>query len=293
MNEKTSQIQKTASTLFDLSEHTDVAYSHQIADLMVKKTGIEWTRMSTSDFTALPVSRFNTNQSLLAYMAEKFGPNFQIVELGAGFTPHYLNLKTKILKYIEVEFDVNSSLKKEIIGEIKPQSNDLIFISGDILNEKTWENIKDNLDPHYPVVIFSEGVIAQYFNAEQKEQISTFIKDLLKVQGSAFVLDDTLRNHPELHSNPTISEGMKRIMQQSGSNTYNAEFQTFDGEIERWKGLLPDVEVVTVEYIKSKPEMDFAVGSFKLIVCLQKPSEDLKSGLSELSLQNKNNRIWK
>lgn len=293
MNEQTSQIQKTASTLFDLSEHTDVVYSHQIADLMVKKTGIEWTRMSTSDFTALPVSRFNTNQSLLDYMSQKLGSNLQIVELGAGFTPHYLNLKTKILKYIEVEFDVNSSLKKEIIGEIKPPSNDLIFISGDILDESTWIKIKDNLDPHYPVVIFSEGVIAQYFNTEQKAQISTFIKDLLTVQGSAFVLDDTLRNHPELHNNPIIAEGMARIKQQSGSSVYNAEFQNFDSEIERWKELLSDVEIVTVEYIKSKPEMDFAVGNFKLIVCLQKPSEDLKSGLSELSLQNKNNRIWK
>lgn len=293
MKEQTSQIQKTASTLFDLSEHTDVAYSHQIADLMVKKTGIEWTKMSTNEFTALPVSRFNTNQSLLDFMSKKFGPNFQIVELGAGFTPHYLNLKTKVLKYIEVEFGVNSSLKKEIINEIKPVVDDLVFISGDILDESTWKAVKENLNPHYPVIIFSEGVIAQYFNVEQKKAVSLFIQDLLSVEGSAFVLDDTLRNHPELHSNPIITEGMKRIMQQSGSNTYNAEFQTFDGEIERWRGLLPDVEIVTVEYIKSKPEMDFAVGSFKLIVCLQKPSEDLKSGLSELSLQNKNNRIWK
>lgn len=293
MNQQILQIQKTASTLFDLSDHTDVAYSHQIADLMVKKKGIEWTKVSTDEFTALPVSRFNTNQSLFDFMSKKFGPNFQIVELGAGFTPHYLNLKTKVLKYIEVEFGVNSNLKKEIINEIKPVGDDLVFISGDILDESTWKAVKENLDPHCPVIVFSEGVIAQYFNVEQKKAVSLFIRDLLNVEGSAFVLDDTLRNHPELHSNPIIAEGMKRIMQQSGSNTYNAEFQTFDGEIERWKNLLPDIEIATVEYIKSNPKMDFAVGSFKLIVCLQKPSEDLKSGLSELSLQNKNNRIWK
>lgn len=293
MNEQTSQIQKTASTLFDLSDHTEVAYSHQIADLMVKKTGIEWPRISVNDFSAFPVSRFNTNQSILDFFSEKFGPKLQIVELGAGFTPHYLNLKTKVLKYIEVEHESNSNLKKEIINEINPLTSNLVFVSGDILEANTWEKVKGNLDLNNPVIIFSEGVVAQYFDAEQKKKVAGFVKELLTIDGSAFILDDTLRNHPELHDNPVIAEGMKRIVQKSGSNIYNAEFQTFDSEVQRWRELLPDKKVVTVEYVKSKPEMDFAVGDFKLIICLQDTQADLEEELVEVSNHNKINRIWK
>ena len=91
------KIEKTASTLFDLSYHSDVAYASQIASLVIKKTGIKWGKLSSDDFSAFPVSRFHTNKYLLDLFSKKFGSKLQIVELGAGFTPHYLNLKKKFL----------------------------------------------------------------------------------------------------------------------------------------------------------------------------------------------------
>ncbi len=293
MNDQISQIQKTASTLFDLSNHSDVAYSHQIADLMIKKIGIEWPRISIDDFSAFPVSRFNTNQSIIDLFSKKFGTRLQIIELGAGFTPHYLNLKTKVFKYVEVEYESSSNLKKEIISEINPYTPNLEFVSGDILEANTWKKVKGKLDLNNPVIIFSEGVIAPYFDTEQKNKIGDFIKELLTIDGSAFILDDTLRNHPELRDKPIIVEGMQRIINTSGSNIYNAEFQTFDREVQRWKELLPDKKVVTVDYVKSKPTMDFVISNFKMIILLQDTQVDIETELIELSKQSKVNRIWK
>ena len=293
MNDYTLSIQKTASTLFDLSDHSEVAYSRQIADLMIKKTGIEWSRVLVNDFSAFPVSRFHTNQNLLDFLSNKLGPKLQIVELGAGFTPHYLNLKNRVSKYIEVDHEDNSKLKKEIVGEIVPTTPDLVYVSGDILDIKTWENIKANLDLTNPVVIFSEGVIAQYFDVEQKKAVFNFINDLLVVDGSTFILDDTLRNHPEVHSNPIIAEGMKRVVQKSGSSVYKDEFQTFEKELNRWKEFFPNKKVVTVEYIMSKPEMDFVISTFKLIVCLEDTQGNLEPEIIKMSKLNKFNRIWK
>lgn len=293
MSDYVSKIQKTASTLFDISGHSDVMYANEIAELMVKKLGIQWPPISAENFGAFPVSRFQTTQHFLDFMCDKFGPKLQIIELGAGFTPHYLNLKGDILKYIEVDHDANSSLKKEIVHEIKPNATNLVFIGGDILDAKTWVSIKENIDTNNPVIIFSEGVVAQYFSEEQKQQLTDFMKDLLFVEGSAFVIDDTLRNHPELKDNPIISEGMSWVVQKSASKVYNAEFQTFEQEVQRWQKFLPSKEMVTIEYVNSKPEMDFALSNFKLIVCLQSKQEVVKSGLLELSRQNKTKRVWK
>ena len=293
MNDYVSKIQKTASTLFDISGHSDVLYSKEIAGLMVKKLGIQWPPISAENFGAFPVSRFHTTQGFLDFMCEKFGSKLQIIELGAGFTPHYLNLKSDVLKYIEVDHDANSSLKKDILSEIKPDASNLVFIGGDVLEASTWTKIQENIDTNNPVIIFSEGVVAQYFSKEQKQQLTDFMKDLLLVEGSAFVIDDTLRNHPELQSNPIIVDGMKWIVQKSGSKVYNAEFQTFEQEVQRWQELLPSKQIITIDYVKSKPEMDFAIDNFKLIINLQNEREDVKLGLLELSKQNKAKRVWK
>lgn len=287
-----TKIQKTASTLFDLQEHSDIVGGGEIGKLMVKKTGIEWPRISVSAFSAFPVARFHTNHSVLEFFAEKYGAKLQIIELGAGFTPHFLTLKTEIGKYIEVDLETNSELKKQIMSEI-PHKDNLVFIAGDILEESTWEKIKQEINADNPVVIFSEGVISQYFNDEQKTKIASLVKNILVADCSCIIFDDTLRNHPELHDHPLIKEGMSKIVLKSGSDIYKNNFQTFDQEVKKLKGLFVDKEVVLVDYILSKPEMDFAVSIFKLIVCIKDSNGRITSELLELSNQNKLKRIWK
>lgn len=290
--EKVLKMQKTANTLYDLQDHTGVKFCKEIASALTEKSGGgEVTRISTENFSALVVSRFLTNHRFLEFMASKYGKDLQIVELGAGFTPHYLNLTSEIGKYVEIDFDDNSRIKEEVTRKYTDGDN-IFFIAGDILSEDVWQKVKGIIDIKKPVIIFSEGVVAQYFNADQKKKISSFSKELLSAEGSCFVIDDTLRNHPELHSDPIIKEGMDRVAAESGSNVYKRESSTFEIESDRWSKLFGNA-VYKVSYVMSKPEMDFAINSFNLLICINDPRRTLESSLEELSDQNKLNRIWK
>lgn len=286
-----NKIQKTASTLFDLEEHSDFAYCKEISDELKKEIALD--KISTDHFSAFIVSRFATNQYLLDFMVQKFGENLQIIELGSGFTPHYLNLKGKVLKYIEVDFEENSSLKKIIIQKIFGKTESLKFIGGDILDEETWSLIGNEIDLSKPVFIFSEGVISQYFNVEQKQKIANFVKPLLKIEGSCFVLDDTLRNHPEFFDNQIIKEGMLKITEKSGSDIYReASSNNIEDVNYFWKQVL-NTSVFNFDYFLSKPEMDFVISNFKLVVNIVDNTGVIIKQLKDLSESIFGKRIWK
>ena len=224
-------------------------------------------------------------------MASKYGSDLQIIELGSGFTPHFLNLRSEIGKYVEIELDINSKLKEEITKKLTNKDN-IIFISGDILSADVWNKVRSVIDTTKPVLIFSEGVIAQYFTKEQKEKIASLTKDFLVSNGSAFIIDDTIRNHVELHSNPIIKEGMDRVTTQSGNSTYKGEVTSLTLEIDNWSKLFNN-KVSVIDYILSKPEMDFAISNLRLIVCMKDPKNEFETVLAQLSKNNRNTRIWK
>lgn len=289
--DKNIKIQKTANTLYDLRDHTEVKYSKEISDFLIEKTGgKEMDRISTADFQALPVARYLTNHRVLELFAKKFGKDLQIIELGSGFTPHFLNLNYDIDKYIEVELDINSELKKEITSKLTNKNN-IHFVSGDILSDETWNEINQIVDKNKPVLIFSEGVVAQYFNSEQKEQIGNFVKTVMKKEGSAFIIDDTLRNHPELLSETVIKEGMNQISNYSGSKTYKKETSGLDDEFARWKNIF-DEDILKIKYVLTKPSMDFVLEKFRLLVAITGSPKEIKKDLENLSDINNNDRIW-
>lgn len=291
-NDDIVKIQKTANTLYDLRDHTDVPFCKEISDFLMQKTNnFDQERISTENFQTLPVSRFLTNHKVLEFFADKYGDNLQVIELGSGFTPHFLNLKSDICKYVEVELEVNATLKEEITNKLTKKDN-IFFVKGDILLKDTWLDINKTIDNSKPVLIFSEGVIAQYFSAEQKNTIGQYINEIINNKQTVFMVDDTLRNHPEFFDNKIIREGMNRISNQSGSKVYNKEESSFEIEIDRWSKIF-NYNIETVNYFLGKPEMDFVLKEFKLILCISNNIENYKIDLLNLSEEIKNKRIWK
>jgi hypothetical protein len=286
------KIQKTANTLFDLRDHTDIKYCREISDIFIEKIGNDGIRLSTSDFMAFIVSRFITTQNYLQLMSDRHKSNLQIIELGSGFTPHFLNLNSFTGKYIEVDLEENSHLKQEIMKQLTDAKN-LNFVAGDIASESTWKIIAERIDIEKPVIVFCEGVIAHYFDSDQKIKIGKFVKKLLSANGSSFVIDDTLRNHPELHKYDVIKNGMTRVTVQSGSKVYTSNEDTsFQSEMDKWEKIFNN-DAYTIDYVLSKPEMDFAISQFKLIVCCNDASKDLEPILKNMSKINKQTRVWK
>lgn len=261
--------------------------------LIEESNGAKWPELSIKPFSAFVVSRFITNHTFIENIIEET-ENIQIIELGPGFSPHYLNLN-KVYKYIEVDLESNSVLKKKIVNEIKPDCENLSFISGDILDKKTWQKIENEIDSDKPVLIFSEGVVSQYFNKEQKELLFSFIQNFLNIEGSIFSLDDTLRNHPEHHSNQIIKEGMKAVVEKSKSEIYNnsENYQSFSQELSFWQNLSNNSKIYTIDYILSRPDMDFAIMDFKLIIITNDPNGKYSGTIEKLSKINTQTRVWR
>ncbi len=289
MNNPLDSIQLTANTLLDLCEHSVVPFAQDIVSYLPNKILDKSVRLSTQEFAAFPVARYHTMRALLKLLVGLYGKRLQIVELGAGFTPHYLDLQEDVGLYIEVDLPNNSEIKRDITEKLCRCDN-VQFIAGDILSNQTWQQIIALINIENPVVIFSEGVIAQYFTREQKESLIHMCAPLLNIPGSLFVIDDTLRNHKDLHNQPIILEGMKRVVSLSGSRIYDTQPHIFSDEIIFWNNLFRKVH--PVDYIKSNPIMDFAIKDFKLIVCMNLPESNFSDILDILSKNNANIRIW-
>jgi O-methyltransferase involved in polyketide biosynthesis len=286
-----NKIEKTASTFLDVKDYTDTKYCDEIyVHLLKKYPSIKDPRISTKNFSALVVSRYQTMDCLINFLSEQFGKDLQVIELGAGFTPHFLNLKREIGKYIEIDYKFNSEIKKEIMKKLTKKDN-LFFIGGDILSENTWEEVNKIIDFNKPVMIFCEGVVSHYLNTEQKLKLSSLIKPLLSVKGSCCIIDDTLKNHLELKSNPIIQEGMNRISSISGNNAYTVESSSLEKEINFWRDSL-NLDEISINYILSKPEMDFAISLFRLIILHNEFSKDLIRRIGNLSVDNLKKRVW-
>jgi porphobilinogen synthase len=185
-------------------------------------------------------------------------------------------------------------LKERIIKNIRPDCKNLSFVSGDILEEKTWEKIKEQIDFDKPVLIFSEGVVSQYFNKEQKNLLSSLVQEFLKLEGSIFVLDDTLRNHPEAHDVQVIKEGMAAVVDKSKSDVYGdtSNYQTFGEELSFWQDLFEDLKIYTINYVLSRPDMDFVIKDFKLTLIANDPKGLYSKAVETLSKENKEVRVW-
>ena len=63
----------------------------------------------------LVASRHLTTRRLL----DALSPDYQIVEMGAGFSPHGLNYAAKFACYVEVDLPCNSADKKEVAGNLQ------------------------------------------------------------------------------------------------------------------------------------------------------------------------------
>ena len=286
------KIELTANTVFDISQHSNDSHTNNIAVyLATNYPEFLELNISTDNFKALVVARYFNSHRFLELIAQLTNGQLQVVELGAGFTSHFLSIRDQVSKYIEVDYPLNSKIKSKATEQFY-NGNKITFVGGDILESTTWEKINSVIDRDKPVVIFSEGVIAPYFNLQQKMVVANYIKPFLAISGSAFLIDDTLKNHPELQKHPVIAEGMARITKKSGNNNYQSNIpHTFENEFDFWQKQL-GINARAIQYTRSKPEMDFAISELKSIACINSIN-NLDLEISNLSDSNAIIRNWK
>jgi hypothetical protein len=100
----------------------------------------------------------------------------QVIEIAAGFTPHALNLRNCVDRYIEIDLPQNSELKSQAMKRVDP-TLETIYVSGDAFEEDTWNRVKINLLDQ-PTIVFSEGFIL-YTDAKNRAKMLEFIKPII------------------------------------------------------------------------------------------------------------------
>ncbi len=139
----------------------------------------------------------------------------QVIELGAGFSPHALNLQANVENYIEVDLPRNSQNKERIIKKIAPDLK-VYYVGGDIFKEDTWKSIESKLIGT-PTTIFGEGFM-QYTDPEQRAFLAVQIKRILNRTGGLWFFEDSLTFHTEFAQNQEIRAMSEMMVQKSGNS---------------------------------------------------------------------------
>ncbi len=171
----------------------------------------------------------------------------QIIELGAGFTPHYQNLNGEGLvdSYIEVDLPENSEIKQGLLKQAVWDESMPTFVQGNVFDRKTWYSIGhhafQNFSEEKPVGIFAEGFM-QYTNPEQRKYLLDQMRPLLEEFGGFFFFEDSLTFHPEFSEIPemrALSERMSKISKNDQLTNYISqeglthEFESYGFYVER------------------------------------------------------------
>jgi len=195
--------------LIDLASSTDIPFCKSIVDELAKlgyeipdPTGKAW----------LAESRYKGSERIIFESGIT-----QVIELGAGFTPHSLNMPK--VKYIEVDFPETIKAKKKIVSKINPLRK-VTYISGEIFEDSTWEKIQKHLVKR-PTVVFCEGFM-QYTNPQKRKYLTKKILPIIQ-GGGIWFFEDSLTFHPEFSNISelrALSERMKRISKNKQLTNY-------------------------------------------------------------------------
>lgn len=176
----------------------------------------------------------------------------QVVEFGAGWSTHglYLCKQDPNFKYIEVlykddKLGINEGEQKcQVLAKMDAKIGGIpenyITIGGDALDEKTFEQVAQYLDPARQVAVTNVGLMT-YFTDEQKVQYATLIKNLLQEFGGKWITQDVRASKPTQH----LAENLTK---QTGiANTFGTEEQISDliGKIGMRRSFVTDETVVS------------------------------------------------
>jgi len=224
-------IQHTAyRTVAALARNTSIPYCREIIQRIIDKNQAELLENNSfSSLSYLIELRYKTSEKII-----REGRYQQVIELGAGLTPHALNLQQTVSNYIEVDLEENSRLKRRIVQEIEP-SLTVHYVAGDVFDSDTWSALKSFIKPGLPVAIFAEGFLI-YSSQEQRRFLGEQIAAILAKNGGLFFVEDALRFHPELQRIPKINK-FTIALTNSSKNTNYSEAITQEWLTQEWQDM--------------------------------------------------------
>ena len=133
--------------------------------------------------------------------------------------------------------------------------------------------MKAKLDLSKPVFAFCEGVVSPYASEEQKTVLGAQLQGVFCHSDCKLYLDDTLKNHPELDSNPLISSERKTVAECLKDTSYHSiAASSFDAEIGGWINRGFSVELVPYCNVG---EYASVTDVYKGLLCSKKAAESI------------------
>jgi len=236
--EMSREILKTSfGTCQELGEYSDIPFAKELSSGL----NLEEEERIKSGMPFLVELRYKCSDRLLRQLIEERGIK-QVVELASGFMPHALNLAEDYpdLKYIEVDY--GARIKEKIAQTIKPDIDRISYIEGNLLAEKTQNEIQTKLSSG-PVAIFSEGLM-MYLSEEDRAKLGSFVKEILTQHGGVFFFEDNTTFNPDFRQRigPIIAQLHKKLASAGKTSTHQKswtqqqvtqEFETMGFDIER------------------------------------------------------------
>ena len=224
-------IQHTAyRTIAALAKNTSIPYCREIIQGIIEDNKAELVETnSSSSLPYLVELRYKTSEQII-----REGGYQQVIELGAGLTPHALNLKQTVTNYIEVDLEENSRLKRSLVQGLEP-SLTVDYVAGDVFDSHTWSILRSLIKPGLPVAIFAEGFLI-YSSQEQRQFLGEQIRAILAEHEGLFFVEDALRFHPELQRIPKIKQFTIDLTNRS-KNTNYSEALTQEALTQEWQDL--------------------------------------------------------
>jgi O-methyltransferase involved in polyketide biosynthesis len=208
----------------------------------------------------------------------------QILELASGFAPRGLSMSVNDhFNYVEVDLPSVIKEKKQIVKEIADSNNfampkNLHFVSGNVLELKTFEKAIKYFDKSKPLIIVNEGLL-RYMTKKEKAKVAKNIHKILTKFNGVWITSDISIKKIFRQENKIMNKYIEKVSKLTGKDLNTNRFETEKEAIKFFENLGFSIKK------HSTMEIHNDLTSSKKLKLSEKQTKDTIEGLSVLVMK--------
>ena len=247
---------------------TDISYEKEIYNWLEKHCNEEVTlnKMLAPEIEA----RYKLTNKLL----DKYNIK-QVLELASGYSSRGLIYSKKGYNYIELDLEIVSKNKKEILNCIdKDIPKSLNVISGNALRKDDFNKIESYLKSDEEIAVINEGLL-RYLTFDEKKIVAQNIYDLLSKYGGIWITCDVTPKKFMDSQDKALPDFNKKLATITSRNNLNDRFE----DINHIKDFFGNIGFELVEIHKFNDVKDELYSMNKLNIKDEKIEKTLKNAI--------------
>lgn len=168
------------------------SYPRTFTDIPYEKEIYNWLENHCKESTTLYKNlapELEARYKQINKLLDESGIN-QVIEIAAGYSSRGLIYSQKGYNYIEMDLEVVSKNKKDLLNTIKADiPSNLKIVTGNALRKDDFNKCKEYLNENEPVAIINEGLL-RYLTFEEKRIVAKNIYEILLRYGGIWITSD-------------------------------------------------------------------------------------------------------